>query len=74
MEKKRLSSECTLMYLIEILTAELKDVNELQEAQDERSVFYGMKSVYVEVLEILQQWDRAESCGLNFDIESKYPV
>lgn len=35
---------------------------------------YGEKTAYVECLEIVQLWEEAKAHGLDFDIESIYPV
>ncbi len=34
----------------------------------------GEKTAYVECLEWLQQWEHAETFGLNFDVEKRFPL
>lgn len=35
---------------------------------------YGERLAYTECLEMLQEWEGATECGLDFDIEGKYPL
>ncbi len=35
---------------------------------------YGEKTAYVECLEIIQQWEKADKNGLDYDIEEKFPL
>ena len=34
----------------------------------------GEKFAYVECLEMIQEWEKADEYGLDYDIEEKYPV
>lgn len=72
--RKGMKAEEVLKIMIGTFLAALEDIVELTESEDERNVFYGMKTVYVESLEIIQRWDLATAYGLNFNIEDKYPV
>jgi len=50
-------------------------VEELSYVTDEADPFaYGEKTAYTECLEIFQYWDKAKDKGLNFDIETRYPL
>lgn len=69
-----MDAEEVLKYMIVLFKSELEDLNGLEESKNERGVFYGMKTVYVEALEIIQGWDRAEQFGLDFKIEEQFPV
>ena len=52
-----------------MITENLEELN-----REEISEFgLGAKSAYVECLEYLQQWERAEDNGIDFDIEKKLP-
>ena len=59
-----------LIYLIATLLFYLEEL----EGTDFNSFIYGEKTAFVECLEILQYWEESATHGLNFDIESKYPI
>lgn len=40
----------------------------------EEKYFLGMRTAYVECLEVLQHWEKAPDYGLDFDIEKIYPL
>ncbi len=40
--------------------------------QNERIV--GIKTAYVEIMELIQLWEKAELYGLDYNIEVKYPI
>lgn len=69
-----MEAEEILKYLITNFLTALEDFLQVNESKDEEGVLYGMKSVYVETLEIIQKWKDADSYGLNFDIEDKYLI
>lgn len=69
----KFTAEEILIYLIELLLFYLEGLKEA-EATDADQFCYGEKTAYVECLEIIQDWDKAEQHGLGFDIESKYPL
>lgn len=57
--------------LKEILSNGLECLKELS-VHDEFS--NGQRYVFVELLEILQKWEKAEEYGLTFNIEEKFPL
>ena len=58
-----------IKHLIDYLT-ELSDVFDEPSTQ----FVYGEKTAYVECLEWLSAWERAEESGLNFNVEEKFPL
>ncbi len=65
-----MNAEEILIYIIDLFTYYLDELNLL-----ERSDFiHGEMTAYVETLEILQSWDKADSNGLNFIIADKYKL
>lgn len=70
--KKRSAKE-VLESVIELL---LKYISELFEYKDSETYQfqYGERTAYTECLEYIRQWEYAEACGLDFDIEEKYTL
>ncbi len=68
-----MKAEKLLKTMIDII---LSYVEELKEYKNERGkqFQYGERSAYTECLELLQMWEKAAENGLNFDIESRYPL
>ena len=62
-----------LIFLISLLTAYLEELSS-SSALDENQFCYGEKTAYTECLEILQEWEFAESLGLDFEIENRFPL
>ena len=63
----------TLLDLIDEITVSLEELQDSEEAGELNLYGEGAKSVYVEVLEFIQQrWEESEEHGLDFDIEEKY--
>ncbi len=62
-----------LQFLISLLTVYLEELC-FSSALDEDQFCYGEKTAYAECLETLQQWEHAEEYGLNFDVESRFPL
>ena len=62
-----------LIFLIPLLTAYLEELSS-SSALDENLFCYGEKTAYTECLEILQEWEFAESLGLDFEIENRFPL
>lgn len=67
------TAEEILVYLMRLL---LFYVEELKEANktDTDKFCYGEKTAYIECLEVISCWDKAEQYGLIFNIENKYPL
>ena len=62
-----------LIFLISMLTDYLEDLSS-SSALDENQFCYGEKTAYTECLEWLQEWEFAESNGLDFEIENRFPL
>ena len=62
--------EYALSQMIPEIEAKLDKLNE--EEQD--PYVLGLKTAYVEVLEILQKWKKFAEYGLDYNIEAKYPL
>ena len=62
-----------LIFLISLLTAYLEELS-ASSVLDENQFCYGEKTAYTECLEILQEWEFAESLGLDFDVENRFPL
>ncbi len=70
---RKFTEEAILTYLIELLVYYLEELEETD--RDNSNMFvYGEKTAYVECLEIIQTWRKAELRGLNFDIEKRFPI
>ena len=70
---KRLTERETLLYLIDLLTDNLDELNfATGECADQFA--YGEKTAYAECLEVIQLWSESEKNGLNYEIEKKYPL
>ena len=70
---KRLMERETLLYLIDLLTANLYELN-FATSEDADQFAYGEKTAYAECLEVIQQWSESEKNGLDCTIEKKYPL
>lgn len=62
-----------LNYIISTLIFYLEELSSSSSA-DSDGFCYGEKTAYVECLEWLQQWEYAERCGLNFNVEKRFPL
>ena len=62
-----------LNFLISLLTVYLEELSSAS-ALDEDLFCYGEKTAYTECLELLQEWEFAEANGLDFDVESRFPL
>lgn len=70
---KRLTERETLLYLIDLLTDNLDELNFATDG-DADQFAYGEKTAYAECLEVIQLWSESGKNGLNYDIEKKYPL
>ena len=65
-----MDAEETIIYLIQLYTQYLDELN----AAPCNDFTIGEMTAYVEALEILQRWEKANLYGLNFVIEDKYKI
>ena len=65
-----MNAEETIIYLIELYTQYLEELN----AVPRNDFTIGEMTAYVEVLEILQRWEKTSRYGLDFVIEDKYKI
>lgn len=70
--KKRSAKEILKM-MIERLTLYLDELAECRDRESEQFE-YGEKTAYTECLEWIVFWTHAEKYGLDFDVESRYPL
>ncbi len=68
---KKLTATETLKYVMAKLILALR---ELEGSGEEDEFAYGERTAYVECLEWLQNWRLAAKCGLDYDVETKYPL
>ncbi len=67
---EKLNAKDTLKYLIGVLEDRLAELEESYGSQ----FIEGQRIAYVECLEVVQRWEEAADCGLNYDIEERFPV
>ncbi len=67
---KKLTAEETLVKLIGALTESLTELT----LGEQNEFVYGEKTAYVECLEWIQAWQRAGECGLDYDVEARFPL
>ena len=65
-----MNAEETIIYLIQLYTQYLEELN----AVPRNDFTVGEMTAYVETLEILQRWEKANRYGLDFVIEDKYKI
>ena len=65
-----MDAEDVIIYLIKLSTEYLDEINECEPNEFTR----GEKTAYVEVLEVLQDWEGAKAHGLDYNIEDKYKI
>ena len=69
---KRTAEEIVAM-MIKLLLFYMEEFADCKNCPEEQFQ-YGEKTAYTECLEWIQFWEKAESCGLDFDIETRYPL
>ena len=67
------NAEELLKGMIQRLLVYLEELAECTNCPEEQFA-YGEKTAYTECLEWIQYWENAELCGLDFDIEKRYPL
>ena len=65
-----MNAEETLIYIIELFTYYLEELNELKR----NDFIHGEMTAFVETLEIIQYWNKSKKHGLNYEIEDKYKI
>lgn len=57
-----------------MISALLLALEELSSSSKKDLFCYGEQTAYVECLEWLQQWEKAEEYGLHFHVETRFPL
>lgn len=65
-----MSAEALLKNMIEKMEAALCQTEE----QSSDQFVLGKRYAYVECLDIIQRWEKARQCGLDYDIEKRYNI
>ena len=69
-ERMGRTAEEVLEYMKELLEVYLAELN----GYEKNAFAYGEKTAYVECLEVIQLWEKAQTFGLDYDIEPRYPI
>lgn len=69
-ERMGRTAEEVLEYMKELLEVYLSELN----GYEKNAFAYGEKTAYVECLEVIQLWEKAQTFGLDYDIEQRYPI
>lgn len=69
---KRNSDEI-LKTLIIFLKQNLRELSKYKDKSNEQFQ-YGEKTAYAECLEVIQEWEKAKSNQLDFEIEKQFPL
>lgn len=70
----KLTAEEVLKELISLLTDYLSELATVPADNPDYAFVYGEQTAFTECLEIAQSWEFAAVCGLDFDIEKRYPL
>lgn len=70
---QKLKGEEVLLSLIDVLISSLDELYSLKDYKRNHFI-EGEKTAYVECLEMIQRWESAEERGLNYNIETRYPL
>ena len=74
MKASKLVADDVLKQMIDYITTSLEELEEEYPDGNIPERYLGMKTAYVECLELIQQWEKAEENGLDWDIEENFPV
>ena len=66
------SAKEVLEYMASVLLMYLEELSGVGSSDD--PFLYGEKTAYTECLEWVQVWDEAEKNGLDFHVETRYPL
>ena len=72
--REKLNAEETLEYLICVIKENLNELYGTLPLCADAHFVHGEKTAYVECLEILQFWEKAEDRGLSGAVEREYPI
>lgn len=67
-------AEEILTMMMDCLISNLEECEEEEQKGKLSEFAYGSKTAYVEMLELIQRWEKAEEYGLDWDIEENFPV
>ena len=68
------TAEEVLVSMIELLTAYLNELKNARADEPNDQFAYGEKTAYVECLEMVSYWKKAEKYGLNFPLEERFSL
>lgn len=66
-------AEKLMKKLIDILLTNLEELKSYIDKEGEQFE-YGEKCAYIECLEYVKLWNKADDNGLDFEIEERYPI
>ena len=73
LQMKKRKAEKVLQFMIAKLIVYLDELSDCYNVPDGQFE-YGEKTAYVECLEWIQLWEYADVCGVNFEVEERYPL
>lgn len=74
-KKRPLTAEETMAFVIGRYLSNLEEICDAEKRDGELSPYAeGVKSAYVETLQLFQEWEKMEQYGLNFEIEEIFTV
>lgn len=68
------SAEEVLKYMVGVLKINLDELSQITKNDPSYEYNCGQKTAFVECMEMIQLWARANEIGLDFDIEKVYPI
>ena len=71
MQKK--NEKEVLIYMIALLIDYLEELSDVADRPEDQFA-YGEKTAYIECLEMLSMWEKADENGLFFDVEQRFPL
>ena len=71
---QKFPAEEILVMMMDCLISNLEESLEAEQEGDFTEFANGARNAYVEMMEMLQQWEKAEEYGLSWDVEGRFPV